>query len=451
MLSNSNDCDECRPGGRSPAATAIAFSSLPFIATFILVSTIVLKNIFPLLAGDASPTPKRTIISVLPSRLTARRVSGFIFSTTIALAAVLAELILCEISNIINTSVRRFGFHITIALLLLLLVVVIPSLQIQSVISAAGWEFTGKSKGRLRFAWILQIASTTLWLIAFWWTGGQLLAKTTNTSPSRNPDFPTLSEACLSRVGVIGVSLMALLSGFASVSAPWQNFFSKSRPVTETDLARKATGLEATNDMLAAKQSRLRALERKISDTPQDKSIFQKAMGSIRGNPDLTEIKSLEMEIKGLETMALSLSTSHNHLRSRLQQQNRSRTFSGRVLVVSSYAFSLFCVYRILTTIYSALRRFLYSRYYPPSTTGASSSPPSSDPVTTFLTLLATHYDPHLDRDLYTRLLSFSLSFVILLASFNSALQTFSLCARFLPSLFRAVNQNLPLLVAQVC
>lgn len=393
-------------------------------------------------------------MSLPSSRLTVRKASAIIFSTTIALAAVLIELILCEISNTIDPAARGLAFHFTISLLLLLLIVAIPSLEIQSVISAAGWEFSSKSKGRLRVAWVLQIFGMICWIISFWWTGSQLLGKTSTAPSSADPKSHTLSEASLSRVGVIGISLMALLSGFASVSAPWQTLFSKPRPVTESDVARKAAGLEATNDMLAAKQSRLRALERKISDVSQDKGFFQKAIGSIRGNADLTELRALEIEIKGLETMALSLSTSHNTLQSRLKQQNRSKTLSGRLIAVSSFAFALFCLYRIITTFYSTLRRSIMHSYYPPHpSTSASSSTTtsSSDPITTLLALLATHYDPHLDRDLYTRQLSFLLSGLILFASFNSVMQTFALVARFLPSLLRAVNQNLPLLVAQVC
>ncbi|KAL8925393.1 MAG: hypothetical protein Q9208_003485 [Pyrenodesmia sp. 3 TL-2023] len=451
MLPISDDCDECQPGGRIPGTTAIAFSSIPFIATFLLVSTIVLQKIFPILSGDVSSTVKQASFNISPSRLTARKLSGIAFSTTIALAAVLAELILCEISNAIDPFARRLAFHFTIGLLLLLLVVVIPSLEIQSVISAAGWEFSGTSKSRLRFAWILQAAIMTIWLIGFWWTSGDLLGRTPNTSPPEDARSRTLTEACLSRVGVIGISLMALLSGFASVSAPWQNLLFKPIPVTESSVARKAAGLSATNDMLLAKQSRLRALERKTSDITKDKNFFQKAIGSIRGNADLTELRALEMEIKGLEAMAVSLSASHNMLQSRLRQQNRSRTFTGRLAVMFSYAFSLFCLYRILTTFYSTLRRSISQSHHPPTSSQPSSSTTSSDPITTFLALLATHYDPHLDRDLYTRQLSFLLSGLILFASFNSAMQTFALVARFLPSLLRAVNQNLPLLVAQVC
>ena len=100
------------------------------------------------------------------------------------------------------------------------------------------------------------------------------------------------SIACLERVGVVGISFMALLSGFASISSPWQNFSTRPRLVTETDITRKETGLSATQDMLSAKQSRLRALERKLADRPSE-SYFQKALGTIRPNADMHELKTL--------------------------------------------------------------------------------------------------------------------------------------------------------------
>lgn len=450
MVSMTGDCNDCVPGRRIHAPTAIIFSSLPFLATFLFVSTIVLQKLFPILSGDnsskgreAQASPKNghgrssSSLSIgSQGRPQIKRLSAIAFSTTIALAAVLAELILCEISNTINPTARGIAFHITVSLLLFLLIIAIPLIQIHSVVTAAGWEFTGPRKGRLRLAWVLLIAGFTAWLLAFWWSGEKLLGPHSQERPT---EHQSLSEACLGRVAVIGISFMSLLSGFASVNSPWQNFGSRPRPVTEADLARKQAGLEATNDMLAAKHSRLRALERKLSDAPPG-TFFQKALGSIRGNVDQAERKSLELEISGLETMALSLSTTHAVLQSRRIEQTRSRTVTGRLLLSASYIFSIFCVYRIITTSLTALRRLLAS---------STHAVTPSDPIDHVLVFVAKHYDPHLDQASWARQISFLLSGIILGASFSSALQTFHLFARFAPSLLRAVQANLALIVAQ--
>ena len=451
MFSAAEDCDECTPtslGRRSQASTTIIFSSLPFIVTFLLIATIVLQKLFPLLSGQASlkitdgSQPTQVKQSSDPSSTTRppiKRASAWIFSATIALAAVLAELILCEISNTIDPTARRLALRITVSLLLFLLVIAIPLLELHSFISFAGYKYTGSGKGRLRIAWILHVVGFTAWLLGFWWVGTGLLGRRELDAAAET--HQSLSEACLERVGVIGISLMALLSGFAAVSSPWQNFGARPKPITEADIDRKTAGLEATNDMLSAKRSRLRALERKMSEAPSE-SFFQKAIGSIRGNADTTERKSLLLEISGLETMALSLSSSLSMYNTRLNQQHRARTPTGRLMLTVSYGFSVYCLYRILTTCLTALRRWLSS----PNNTFTG-----SDPINNILALLAKHYDPHLDQAAWTRQISFLLSGVILFASFSSVLQTFHFFARFTPGLLRAAQANLALVVAQVC
>lgn len=429
-----------------PAPTALILSSLPFIVTFLFVSTLVLQKLFPFLSGEAlslkTSAYARPFSNGGQSRPTVKLLAALVFASTIALAAVLTELILCEISNTINPAARGFAFHVTISLLLFVLIVAIPFLEIHSIISASGYVFTGSGKGRLRLAWVLQFVGFMTWLMGFWWSGEWLLRRLGQASTAR--DLQSLSEASLERIGVIGISVMSLLSGFASVSSPWQNFFSRHKRVTEVSIARKAAGLEATLDMLDAKRSRLRALENKMSDTPTE-SFFQKAIGSIRGNANATERQGLLLEISGLEIMAVSLTTAHSSLQSRLQQQNRSRTASGRLVLTASYAFSIFCLYRIFTTGLTAIRRSLSSHHY------SHENFRSSDPVDNILALLARHYDPHLDQTVWARQISFLLSGLILFGSLSSVMQTFRLFARFLPSLLKTIQANLALVVAQVC
>ncbi|MCJ1484644.1 hypothetical protein MMC06_004817 [Schaereria dolodes] len=450
-----DDCDDCKPGylqRRTQASAAVLFSSLPFLITFLFVATVVFQRLFPILSGstalkggrNGSPSLRNTFsigdrLSESSARGPIRRLSAFTFSTTVALAAVLAELILCEIANTLNPTARGLALQTTVFLLLALLIVAIPSLEIHSIISAAGWRYTGKGRGRLRLAWVLQAIGFLFWIFAFWWSGQTLLSKT-NEREEREARAGFI-DACLERVGVIGISLMALLSGFASVSSPWQSFGARPKPVTESDIARKQAGLEATSDMLVAKQSRLRALERKMSDAPSE-SYFKKAIGSLRGNADQSERKTLQLEISGLETMALSLSTSHSLLRTRLDQQHRSHTTLGRLLLLTTHLFSIYCLYRIPATTLTAIRRWLSS---------STQAFRGSDPINNILALFVKHYDSHLDQDAWTRQISFLLSGVILFASFSSVLQTFHFFTRFAPALLRAVQANLALIVAQVC
>ncbi|KAI9833669.1 MAG: hypothetical protein M1826_006760 [Phylliscum demangeonii] len=433
------------------SAPTLVFTSIPFALTFIVVGALVYYRLYPLLSGRPASRPEFITPAYARGRpgpppwVTVRWLSAATFSATIALAAVLAELILCEISNGFDPAARALVLQLTMSSLLILLIIVTPLLQIHSVLASLGWQFTSSSSssavargpGRFRMAWVLLAMGFAAWVAAFWWIGQGLPGTDLHAQGYRAGK--SLNEACLERVGVIGISLMALLSGFASVSALWQNFGVKVRPVTEADLARKQAGLAATEELLATKRSRLRALDRKISDAPPE-GFVSKVMGSIRGHGDVSERKAVQMEVAGLETMARSLASSLSILRHRRQGQRQASTATGRVLVLMSYGFAVYCLYRILATSFATLRR-----WWRPDATFSG-----TDPINHLLAVVAKHWDPSLDRLAWSRQISFLLSGLILLASFNSVRQTVHFFARVTPALVQQARANAGLLVSQI-
>ena len=460
--------DECEDNCVPPWATeirslssqsllALAFSSLPFIATFLLLGFAVLHKLFPLvssvgqqkdgeghfLPSDAPPS-LRLSHAEHGAKSGRRRVVAITFSTTIALAAVLTELILCEISNTLNPAARSAALKIVVPTLMLFLIVLIPFLELQSIVSGSGWSFKRSESGKIpRIPWILQGTGFTIWLMGFWWLGKGIPGTYIHTMASQTGKG--LSEACLERVGIIGISLMALLSGFAAVSAAWQTFGVKAKTVTESDVARKQAGLDATNDMLGAKKSRLRALRRKIHESPTQ-GFMGKVVGSIRGNTDTQELKSLASEIAGLSAMAQALSSSLALLQTQLASNRRSSSTLGRLfLTPTSYGFSLYCIYRIFTTSLTILRRLAFPSPDPMAFTSST-----TDPINRILSLLAQYVIPSLDRAGWARQISFLLSGAILLASFNSVVTTFHMLTKLSPSLLYQAQANLALIIAQV-
>ncbi|KAI4150302.1 MAG: hypothetical protein LQ340_004156 [Diploschistes diacapsis] len=454
MVLSSDDCDDCVPSylqSEDRTFVAVAISSLPFFVTFLIVATIVKQRIFPLLSGDGSiklgqngaalfqPSAGSRMSNSRLSENPIKQASAVAFSATIALALVLAELVLCEISDTLDPTARGIALRTTIFLLLILLVGIIPSLEIQSLVGAAGWHYTGQDAGRLRTAWLLHGIFFGAWLFGFWASGHVILARHREEAGIR--EHPGIVNSTTEHVGVIGISLMALLSAFAAVSAPYQSFIASPKPVSETTVSRKLAGLNSTRDLLETKRSRLRAIERKLSESAPE-GFLQRAMGTFRSNTDATEKRTLEMEVSGLENMSLSLSTHHALLSSRLAYQRRARTPLGRALAIVDALFSAYCLYRILAMTLTFARR----RLAPPNTPFVG-----ADPINNILALLIRHYDSQLDRAAWTRQISFLLSGIMLIASLNSVRQTFHFFARFMPGILRAMQANLPLLVAQIC
>ncbi|OAA67078.1 GPCR 89-related protein [Niveomyces insectorum RCEF 264] len=513
--------DACAPPSENMATLSTVLSLLPFLATFCAVFAVVAKKVFPQLSrvqqsddGEdhylpaSAPPSLRQAHAEHGARSLRRRLAAAAFATTTALAAVLAELILAEISEVVDPRARNTALRVTVPALLFLLIVLIPFLELQSVIAGSGWSFQRTATGRIpRVAWTLQLLAFGGWLCAFWSLGMAVpgpvesymysrdaktgfdstgiamasrwettaLSAAADNSPFDPPSWRTdtargLARACLERVGVIGISLMALLSGFASVSSPWQTFGNRRaqkrrRPVTDSDVERKEASLNLTTELLNTKRHRLRSLQRRVAaaaaaaasgsaataatdagilDAPTS-GVFGKLVGSLKGmvggeSPEAREIKSLEMDISGLETMEAGLIASLSLLRSRRATDARAGTVAGKLLALPNYVFGFYCIYRILATSLTSLHRL----YYP----DASFS--SSDPINRFLGLLAKHWDPKLDQLAWARQISFLLSGVILAASANSVLQTFHIFVRWTPGLLYQAQANLALLIGQI-
>ncbi|CAI6340005.1 unnamed protein product [Periconia digitata] len=236
-----DDCDACAPEWavkRRPSA--IAISALPFVFTFLIVASAVSHKLFPLLSGSKKNRDggvhlvgfawREKTSGLKKLRIDARALASLTFSTNIALSAVLIELILCEISNTINPTTRALALKITLPSLLFLLIVATPALIIHSVISNAGWDLRGSRRGHRRIAWLMELSGLALWLAAFWYLGRGLLGSYLHEESYLHNH--TFSEGCLERIGVIGISLMASLAGFAAVSSLWQTFGVKYRPVS---------------------------------------------------------------------------------------------------------------------------------------------------------------------------------------------------------------------------
>ncbi|EHK98363.1 putative Golgi pH regulator [Glarea lozoyensis 74030] len=180
-----------------------------------------------------------------------------------------------------------------------------------------------------------------------------------------------------------------------------------------------------------------------MNETPTE-GFMNKVLGSIRGSPDTQELKALQLEISGLESMGSSLSASLSLLQNRLSFNRRASSPLGKLLLTpTAYAFSIYCIFRILSTTITTLQRTFL-----PSPDSLTSS--TTDPINRMLSLLAKHVDPSLDQLAWSRQISFLLSGLILLASFNSVLQTFHMLTKLSPSILYHAQTNLALLVAQI-
>lgn len=130
--------------------------------------------------------------------------------------------------------------------------------------------------------WIIPLTLTVwiLFLYGFWRIGDP---------------FPLLSvshgvftiEQAVSRIGVIGVTVMAILSGFGAVNYPYTSMTYFIRPVSQNDILTLERRLMLTMDMILTKKKRI-AIYRKENKTSNIKqglwgmisSVTQRTSGS---------------------------------------------------------------------------------------------------------------------------------------------------------------------------
>ncbi|KAF2859921.1 hypothetical protein K470DRAFT_258446 [Piedraia hortae CBS 480.64] len=436
---------EIRSFNHAPPA-ALLLSSIPLLLTLVATAAIAQQRIFPVLSTqDPSAFRLPVFHDEAPKapwrRPSARKLARLVFSSSLGLSTVLIELLLCEITNTLHPAAREVALRLVLKSLLVLSIVLTPALEIHSFAEIV-WGMSSDTSTQRTKRWLRLVSESSLvvaWLLVFWYIPQAAILR--HVVRNSEHDEYAFAEACLERVGVIGICLMACLAGFAAVSSLWQTFGVRHPPVRDEDIARKEAGLKATDEMLNVKQSRLRALQSRLADpnapTP---SLLGRVIGSVKG--DAAEVKSLKMEVEGLETMRYTLTSSLSALKTRHSEQQRAKTSLGKAVQVTNSLFAVYCAYRICATSISGIRRWLH-----PSHTYTS----STDPINNFLALLTTHLNSNLDRAAWSRQISFLLAGVMLSASFNAVLQTFRLFARFAPAwLKRTQSSSLSLVISQI-
>ncbi|KAK9458252.1 Abscisic acid G-protein coupled receptor-domain-containing protein [Dipodascopsis uninucleata] len=398
----------------SSSFVATILCDSPFLVSFVLFNVLAHRT-FPFFCSASSAS---VLIRIA-------------FDLCLATAGVIAELVLCEISDWVSPGPRLIAWKIATTILLISLIVIIPVLLIYHWFS----DSTGVIK---RFIHISTAFVFAIWLYVFYRIGDYLpLPK--HIEGSFWKYTLSFNEECLARVGLIGVSTMAILSGFGAVSAPYSSFTARPPQISDMDIARIKTGIETTEELIQFKEASLRTLQQRILDKQKTSStnLMAKMVSSFRGDSDEQEFSSSRLELEGLYAMKRSLHSDLRELTKRYNEQQQAQTLLGKIYRSLYFLFAIYCVYRIVATLISR-NPFRSQR----------TSFSQSDPITHVLALLAQYWDSDLDRQAWARQIGFLFSGLIFTGSISSVLSTFNMISKAVP---RALERaNLALLVAYV-
>ncbi|GLV42794.1 Golgi pH Regulator [Carabus blaptoides fortunei] len=257
-----------------------------------------------------------------------------IFSFTLALSCSMFELIIFEILAYLDLSSRYFHWHLGLYLMLFMVIVLIPFYIAYFCISNIYYVRSDLVKPLTVIVWFI-------FIYIFWKVGDPF--------PILNPKQGILSiEQLISRIGVIGVTVMAVLSGFGAVNYPYTSMAYFIRDVNPADVMSTEKRLMQTMDMIIIKKKRIALAKKSVpNDDGQKKGIWGvlASVGTSKGNQE--NIYQLKQEISALEELSRQLFLEAHDTHNALEKIEWSKSWTGKYFNFLGYFFSLYCMWKI--------------------------------------------------------------------------------------------------------
>ncbi|CAD5125669.1 DgyrCDS13871 [Dimorphilus gyrociliatus] len=250
--------------------------------------------------------------------------------------------------------------------------------------------------------------------------------------PIHSPKHGIISiEQCIGRVGVVGVTLMAILSGFGAVNCPYTYMSYFVRQVSNTDIQSVEKRIMQTMDMILMKKKRI-ALEKREnmrrSAVSQERRGFWSMIKQVTSSQNNENIKILKQEAEALEELSRQLFLESVDLHNEQERIQYSTTFKGRYFNILGHFFSIYCCWKI----FMATINIVFDRVG------------KVDPVTRGIEIAVNYFAIQFDVKFWSQQISFVLVGIIVVTSIRGLLITLTKGMYFV-SCVLLMRMNMPL------
>lgn len=245
-----------------------------------------------------------------------------------------------------HSSTRRINWLLNVYALVLTLLLILPVAQVFHILIDIGW----KRYQAIRTAIFCEI----IFLVLFWRVVAPFPTSSSISSITPLPSGVSI-ESAMTRLLVIGTTILAVLSGFSAVHLPYVYLSSVIHPISEAKVNALSQKLRAAvDDVLAGKlallHSELRHPRRSIAVTS---SSYEQTQFS-RNAPDDTSSTG----IFAAERKASNLFVHYNDAASQWRDVVFARTLIGRLSTMLGGVMLLLCAIRVFTAIYNIYTHF---------------------------------------------------------------------------------------------
>mmetsp|Transcript_8230 Transcript_8230/g.18400 ORF Transcript_8230/g.18400 Transcript_8230/m.18400 type:complete len:526 (+) Transcript_8230:131-1708(+) len=325
-----------------------------------------------------------------------------LFAITFTASASMFELLLLVLAGMLQQDVFAIAWKVDQWTLVVLAYAILPASVVWT-----GVRTVGTSSRRVA------AVTVCLGLPCFWYMiflAGQLL----------HLDSLTFSaDALMARIGALGITVVAMLSGFGAVNFPFSSVHSLLRPVTQQQVADTEQRLLRTMNAVAAKKrtaytidqdEAAKAKQRRVPQVsgyrwgwsllqdgaakvlPTSWGLIQALASAVTGDVASSDRQRISTEIEALEALSRELFMELHELVQARGKEKKAKTTFGKVLNVFGCIMSAVCFYKIATAFVNLLLRRGVGQ--------------GDDPATRLLNMLLVHMRIPLDVSYWVPVLS---------------------------------------------
>eukprot|EP01094_Clydonella_sp_ATCC50884_P026805 TRINITY_DN7472_c0_g1_i2.p1 TRINITY_DN7472_c0_g1~~TRINITY_DN7472_c0_g1_i2.p1 ORF type:complete len:311 (-),score=81.58 TRINITY_DN7472_c0_g1_i2:621-1553(-) len=258
------------------------------------------------------------------------------FAVVFMLASSMLQLIIFEVLDVLDRDIRWYNWKINLYGMLAYVLLVIPYYQCLLFLTDYGISQSRSVVSSAVFACVF--------LYVFLRLGDPFPVLTSQYG------HLDLIELGVSRVGVVGVTVMAFLSGFGAVNTPstWLAYLMRQPGQNELEHARRQV-LQTMNSILLKKKKLAQARENALSSSSSSSGGLWSRLVSVvgSGSSAASDVRALTRDAAVEEAFMREMFLELHELHQEEERIEFSKTQKGKLFNILGYFLCIYCIYKL--------------------------------------------------------------------------------------------------------